>query len=317
VIACFDCHCLGFSEAVDAAKGADCVFMVMGLDQSVEQEGKDRASYSCGSTNKSAIGLPGCQHDLISAIEEVNDKIVLILLNGGPLTIVEEDQSDKICAIVEAFYPGPLGGTAVTAVLFGEVSPAGRMPVMVVESDKDVPPSVDYNMATHPGRTYRYFIKPVLYPFGYGLTYTKFEYNNLRIVPKEISPCSSVNVFVDVHNMGQMDSDEVVQLYLTTPKAPGVSVGSLYHLVGFNRTHFSTGSINEFHFTINAYLMTSVTINGKRVIVPGSNFVVHAGNGSPQKSNKSVTLLRDQFTVTGSVTDIMSCPNGVPQCLAC
>jgi len=104
---------------------------------------------------------------LISAIEEVNDKIVLILLNGGPLTIVQEDQSDKIHAIVEAFYPGPLGGTAVAKVLFGEVSPDGRMPVIVVESDKDVPPSVDYNMATT-GRTYRYFTKPVLYLFGYG-----------------------------------------------------------------------------------------------------------------------------------------------------
>ena len=308
---------IGFSDAVDAAKGADCVFMVMGLDQSVEMEGKDRASHACESMKRSAIGLPGCQHDLISAIEEVNNKIVLILLNGGPLTIVKEDRSHKVRAIVEAFYPGPLGGTAVTGVLFGEVSPAGRMPVMVVESDKDVPPSVDYNMVTSPGRTYRYFTKPVLYPFGYGLSYTKFEYANLRIVPKEISPCSSVDVLIDVHNIGAMDSDEVVQLYLTTPKAPGVSVGSQYHLSGFNRTHFPTGSVTEIHFHINAYLMTSVTPKGNRVIVPGSGYVVHIGNSSPQKSNKSVTLLEDQFTVTGSVTDVTSCPSTVPQCLAC
>ena len=139
-----------FIDAVDAAKGADGVFMVMGLDGSIDSEGKDRASHSCNLADHSAIDLPGCQHDLVSAIEEVNDNIVLILLNAGSLTIVEEDQSDKVRATVEAFYPGSLGGTAVTAVLFGEVSPAGRMPVMVVESDKDVPPSVDYNMTTDP-----------------------------------------------------------------------------------------------------------------------------------------------------------------------
>ncbi|XP_065911336.1 uncharacterized protein [Dysidea avara] len=203
---CYGVFCpttLGFSEAVDAAEDADCVFMVMGLDQFIENEGKDRGEYTCWlSANRSAIGLPGCQHDLISAIEEVNDNIVLILLNGGPLTIVEEDQSDKIRAIVEAFYPGPLGGTAVAKVLFGEVSPAGRMPVMVVESDKDVPPSVDYNMATNPGRTYRYFTKSVLYPFGYGLTYTKFEYSDLKITPKSIAACDSVVVSVKVQNTG-------------------------------------------------------------------------------------------------------------------
>ena len=149
---------------MDAAKGADCVFMVMGLDGSVEGEGHDRGSHSCGLISQSAIGLPGCQRDLISAIEEVNNKIVLILLNGGPVTIVAEDRSNKVHAIVEAFYPGPLGGTAVAKVLFGEVSPAGRMPVIVVESDKDVPPSVDYNMATNPGRTYRYFNQIGLVP---------------------------------------------------------------------------------------------------------------------------------------------------------
>jgi len=312
-------ECVGFVEARDAAKDADCVFMVMGLSQSVERESRDRVGYPCRSSSRSAIGLPGCQHDLITYIEEVNDKIVLILVNGGPLTIVEEDQSDKIRAIVEAFYPGPLGGTAVAKVLFGEVSPAGRMPVMVVKDEMDVPPSVDYNMATHPGRTYRYFTKPVLYPFGYGLTYALFDYNNLKISPKIISPCESVVVSVEVQNIGRMDSDEVVQLYLDTPTAQGVQVNSQYNLVGFNRTYFTsgTGTVIKFEFIINAYLMTSVTLNGKRVIVPGSDFVVHVGNASPQKSKKTVTLIRDQFTVTGSVTDISSCPSTVPQCLAC
>jgi len=190
------------------------------------------------------------------------------------------------------------------------------MPVMVVESDKDVPPSVDYNMATNPGRTYRYFTKSVLYPFGYGLTYTEFEYTDIMISPKSVAACESVVVSVNVKNIGKMDSDEVVQLYVTTPKAPGVGVNSLYNLVGYNRTHITVGSSVYMEFTINAYLMATVDPIGEIVIVPG-DFTVHVGNSSPQESDKEVILLKDMFTVTGNMIATSSCPGDVPQCLAC
>ena len=289
----------------------------MGLDGALEGKGHDRKAHSCESHARSAIGLPGCQSDLITSIEEVNDKIVLILLNGGPLTIPMEDQSDKVRAIVEAFYPGALGGMAVAKILFGGMSPAGRMPVTVVQSEYDLPPATDYNMASDPGRTYRYLQKPVLYPFGYGLSYVLFKYSNLMISPMIVSPCDSVMVSVEVENTGKIGSDEVVQVYLTTPKAPDMSVNPLYNLVGFNRSNIAANSNLEFKFTINAYLMTSVTSDGNRVIVPGS-FIVYVGNASPQTSSKEVTILKGQFTVTGSsVTDITNCSNGVPQCLAC
>ena len=308
---------VGFTDAKKAAEEADCVFMVMGLDGSLEGEGYDRKAHSCGSETRSAVGLPGCQSDLISFIEEVNDNIVLILLNGGPLTIPVEDQSDKVRAIVEAFYPGALGGMAVAKILFGGVSPAGRMPVTVVQSEDDLPPAVDYNMTSDPGRTYRYLYKPVLYPFGYGLSYVHFKYSNLMISPMTISPCDSIMVSVEVENTGKIESDEVVQVYLTTPKDDMSVNPPLNSLVGFNRSNIAAGSKLEFKFTINAYLMTSVTLDGNRVIVPGS-FVVYVGNASPQKSGKEVTILQGQFTVTGSsATDITKCSNSVPQCLAC
>ena len=291
--------------------------MVMGLSGHLEGEGHDRAAHPCGSNKRSSIGLPGCQSDLVSAIGEINNKIVLILLNGGPLTIPIEDQSDNIPAIVEAFYPGALGGKAVAEVLFGKASPAGRMPVTVVQSEDDLPPSVDYNMATNPGRTYRYLQKPALYPFGYGLSYTQFKYSNLMISPMTVAPCNSITVSVNVENVGKMGSDEVVQVYLTTPEAPGMSVNPQFNLIGFNRSYFAAGSMQEVKFTINAYLMTSVAPDGSRVIVPGANFVVHVGNSSPQISGKAVATLMGKFTVTGSVTDITNCPKTVPQCLAC
>ena len=290
--------------------------MVMGADQTVEKESHDRASYPCHSSDRSAIGLPGCQHDLISHIEEVNDKIVLILLNGAPLTIPREDQSDKVLAIVEAFYPGALGGRAIAKVLFGEISPAGRMPVTVVQSEDDVPSPIDYDMASDPGRTYRYLQKPALYPFGYGLSYTTFDYSNLVISPKTISPCHSIVVSVQVQNSGKMDSDEVIQVYLTSPKAPGIKVHSRYDLVGFSRSNFPAGSILKIEFTINPYLMSSVGLTGKRTIIPGS-FNVHVGNASPLKSDKEVTILKGKFTVKGKLTDVSDCPDHVPKCLAC
>jgi len=309
--------CVGFSDAKEAAEGADFVFMVMGLDPSLEGEGHDRHANPCESENRSVVGLPGCQGDLISSIEEVNDKIVLILLNGGPLSIPVEDQSDKVVAIVEAFYPGALGGIALAKMLFGEVSPAGRMPVTVVQSEDDLPPSVDYNMASNPGRTYRYLQKPSLYPFGYGLSYTNFKYSNLVISPTTVSPCNSIMVSVEVENTGKMDSDEVIQVYLTTPIASEMSVNAQYSLVGFNRSHIVAGSKIEVKFTINAYLMTSVGPNGDMVIVPGSNFIIYVGNASPQKSSKQVIILQDHFTVSGSMTNIADCSDAVPQCLAC
>ena len=308
--------CIGFTDVKNAAKDAEVVFMVMGADQSVERESRDRAGYPCHSSSRSAIGLPGCQHDLISHVEEVNDKIVLILLNGAPLTIPAEDKSDKIVAIVEAFYPGPLGGRAIAKVLFGEVSPAGRMPITVVQSEDDLPPSVDYNMATDPGRTYRYLQKPALYPFGYGLSYTLFDYNNLVISPKTVSPCSSIIVSVMVLNSGKMDSDEVVQVYLTSPKAPGIKVHSQFDLVGFNRSTIPAGTMVEVKFAINAYLMSSVGPTGRRVIVPGS-FVVYVGNASPLQSDKEVMILKGEFTVEGKLTDVSDCPHDLPKCLAC
>ena len=308
--------CVGFTDVRNAAKDAEVVFMVMGADQSVERESRDRTGYPCHSSNRSVIGLPGCQHDLISHVEEVNDKIVLILLNGAPLTIPVEDKSDKILAILEAFYPGPLGSRAIAKVLFGEISPAGRMPVTVVLSEDDIPPSVDYNMGTVPGRTYRYLQKPALYPFGYGLSYALFDYNNLVISPKTISPCGSVVVSVEVLNSGKMDGDEVIQVYLTSPKAPGIKVHSQYDLVGFNRSNFPAGAMVEVKFVINAYLMSSVGPTGRRVIVPGS-FVVYVGNASPLKSDKEVTILKGEFTVEGKLTDVSDCPHDVPKCLAC
>ena len=291
--------------------------MVMGLDSHLEGEGHDRAVHPCGSNKRSVIGLPGCQSDLVSAIGEVNDKIVLILLNGGPLTIPAEDQSDKIQAIVEAFYPGALGGRAVADVLFGKESPAGRMPVTVVLSEDDIPPSVDYNMATDPGRTYRYLQNSALYPFGYGLSYTQFKYSNLMISPMTVAPCNPVTVSVEVENVGKMNSDEVIQMYLTAPEAPSMSINPQFNLIGFNRSHITAGSVQEVKFTINAYLMTSVASDGNRVIVPGTNFAVYVGNSSPQKSDKEGTVLMGKFTVTGTLTDITNCPNTVPQCLAC
>lgn len=137
------------------------------------------------------------------------------------------------------------------------------------------------------------------------------------ISPMTVTPCNSITVSVEVENTGKMDGDEVIQVYLTTPEAPGMGVSPRYNLVGFNRSHIAAGSTQEVTFIINAYLMTSVASDGNRVIVPGSDFIIYVGNCSPQKSDKEVTILKGQFSVTGNVTNITNCSNTVPQCLAC
>ena len=136
------------------------------------------------------------------------------------------------------------------------------------------------------------------------------------ISPKSVAACDSIVVSVKVENTGKMDSDEVVQLYITTPKAPNVNVTPLYNLVGYNRTRIPAGGSVSIQFIINAYLMATVDTIGIKVIVPG-NFTVYIGNSSPQQSDKTVILLKDMFTVTGTLIATSSCPAGVPHCLAC
>ncbi len=209
-----------YGDAGEMARKSDVVIAVMGINKTIEREGKDR----------DYITLPADQQEFLQELYHVNKNIVLVLVAGSPLSILWEDKN--IPAIVNAWYPGEQGGTAVAEVLFGKYNPAGRVPVTYYNSIEDLPPFDDYDITK---RTYKYFDGDVLYPFGYGLSYTSFRYSDLKVEDKG----STVDVTFTLRNVGRYDGDEVVQVYTRLPEYEGTA--PIKELRGFKRVHLKKG----------------------------------------------------------------------------
>jgi beta-glucosidase len=212
--------------------------------------------------DRTSLDLPRAQEKLLEAVAATGKPTVLLLLNGGPVTT--QWASAHAGAIVEAWYPGEEGGTAIADVLFGDYNPGGRLPVTVYKSVDQLPPFSDYKMA---GRTYRYFSGEPLYPFGYGLSFTHFQYRNLKTGAAQIGTSKSLRVSVEVKNSGAESGDEVVQLYLTHLNAP-VPV-PIRSLSGFNRVHLTQGESKVISFNLMPRQLSAIDNSGKRVVLPG------------------------------------------------
>ena len=197
------------AEAVRAAEQADAVVMFLGLTARLEGEEMSVQVEGFRGGDRTSIDLPAAQQRLLERVVAVGKPTVLVLLNGSALAI--NWAHANVPAIVEAWYPGQAGGTAIADVLFGDYNPAGRLPVTFYKSVSDLPPFEEYAMAN---RTYRFFKGEPLYPFGHGLSYTTFTYANLRVRADSVSAGDSIVVQVDVTNSGQRAGDEVVQLYV-------------------------------------------------------------------------------------------------------
>ena len=259
-------------RAIEAARQADLVVFVGGLSPRIEgEEMKIRAEGFSGG-DRTLIDLPSPQRQLLERVQTTGKPLVLVLLNGSALAINWADQ--HVPAIIEAWYPGQSGGSAVAAVLAGDYNPAGRLPVTFYQSIDQLPPFSDYSMTN---RTYRYFKGEPLYPFGYGLSYTRFTYGNPHVSAASISPDADLKVSVDVTNSGERDGDEVVQLYLTHPGVPGAPIRSLQ---GFQRIHLARGKTRTVEFTLRGRALSVVDRGGKRRIVPGS-VEAWVGGGQP------------------------------------
>ena len=210
-----------YTEDIEAAKSSDYVIAVMGINKTIEKEGKDRES----------LALPEDQVNYLKQIYAVNKNVIVVLVAGSSLAINWIDEN--IPAIVDAWYPGESGGTAIADVLFGDYNPAGRLPITFYKSISDLPSMDDYEV--YNGRTYMYFEGEALYPFGYGLSYTSFDYSNIKIKKAK----ESIKVSMKVLNTGNYNGDEVVQLYVKDLKS---SVKRpIKELVGFKRVNLSKG----------------------------------------------------------------------------
>ena len=314
VSGCFNVNCEStskFQDAVDIARSADVVIMVMGLGPSIEHESHDRRASSCSGKPIDVLQLPGCQNELILQVAAQNSKVILVLVNGGPVSLPQEVlNNDNVAAIVDAFYPGALGGTAIADVLFGNYNPGGRMPVTTFLSSDEVPPSVDYNMTTPPGRTYRYYTGTPQFCFGYGLSYTSFEYSKLAVDSTTVNPCDSVKVTVAVQNTGKVAGDEVIQVYLAPPKRSDKPFFPNMQLVGFNRVNIKPGDSYMATFELNPYLLSLVDEDGEHYIFPG-DYTLLSGN------QPGDDMLKATFTISGTAPVKTSTCSSSPQCLAC
>lgn len=313
---CADVKCntsVEFTKALDIVITADYVVMVMGLDSTIESESHDRPKTACNGRPQDILSLPGCQEELIEKVVQLNPRVIVVLINGGPVSLPRDVLYGKaVAGIIEAFYPGPLGGQAVADVLFGTYNPGGRMPVTVFESSADVSPSIDYNMSTYPGRTYRYFQGEPLIPFGFGLSYTEFEYSQLVISPNgAVKPCDSIKVSVAVKNTGDREGDEVIQVYVQPPVMSDMPFIPKIQLVAFERALIKPSVIHMSGFDLNPYLLSLVLDDGEHYIIPGTYSLLVGGASDDDKG------LDGHFTISGSERVKVSTCSGSPQCLAC
>jgi len=254
------------------AKAADVTVVVLGLSSLLEgEEGDAIASASTG--DRTAIELPPHQAEFLKTLRAAGKPIILVLTGGGAIAIPEEHE--WLDAIVFAWYPGEEGGHAVADVLFGEVNPAGRLPVSFPRATAQLPPFEDYAMDN---RTYRYMRDEPLYPFGFGLSYTTFAYSNPQLGRARMSAGDTTRITVTVTNTGARAGDEVVQLYITDCEA-SVRVPQCA-LKAFTRVTLQPGAAREVAFEITPAMLALVDNEGAARVEPGT-FVISVGGTSP------------------------------------
>jgi len=259
-------------EAVALAKAADVVVAVVGISSQLEGEEMKVNVPGFEGGDRTKIDLPKEEEDLLEALSATGKPLVVVLMNGSALAV--NWANDHANAIFDAWYSGEEGGAAIAQTLAGASNPAGRLPVTFYTGVDQLPPFSDYAMKN---RTYRYFGGKPLYPFGYGLSYSKFEYSNLKLSSNDLTAGDSLTADVDVKNTSGPDGDEVVQLYITFPKAPGAPVRALR---GFTRVHILAGETQHVQLTLNPRDLTFVNEAGDRGVYAGA-YSISVGGGQP------------------------------------
>jgi beta-glucosidase len=274
------------AEAVEAGKQSDVTIAFVGLSPSLEGEEMPVKLAGFSGGDRTSIDLPAAQEDLLKALAATGKPLVVVLQNGSALAVNWAQQNAN--AILEAWYPGEEGGTAIAGTLAGDNNPAGRLPLTFYSSLGQVPPFEEYSMR---GRTYRYLADRPLYGFGFGLSYTSFEYSDLK-TPVSVKAGDPVTIEGNVKNTGVTAGDEVVELYLTQPKSYETP---LRVLAGFKRIHLGAGESAHVSMTIDRRSLGQVDAKGNRVIVPGEYTVSLAG-AQPQEAPSIQT---GKFNVLG------------------
>ncbi|MGC1452488.1 MAG: glycoside hydrolase family 3 C-terminal domain-containing protein [Candidatus Sulfotelmatobacter sp.] len=259
-------------EAESEARQADVVVAVVGITSKLEGEEMKVDVPGFRGGDRTSLNLPAEEEALLGALKGAGKPLVVVLMNGSALAV--NWANDHANAILEAWYSGEEGGTAIAQTLAGANNPGGRLPVTFYKGVEQLPEFEDYTMKN---RTYRYFKGEPLYPFGYGLTYSKFEYGNLKLSSPELEAGNPLAVEVDVKNASQRAGDEVVELYVNFPKLPGAPLRALR---GFTRVHVEAGESRHVKITLQPRDLSYVNEAGDRMVGAG-DYIISTGGGQP------------------------------------
>jgi beta-glucosidase len=260
------------AEALAAARQSDLVIAFVGLNAWLEGEEMPVQVPGFAGGDRTDIALPAAQRALLSALEATGKPVVIMLQSGSAVPLGTEGK--KARGILQAWYGGEQGGRAIADVLRGAYNPGGRLPITVYRGIEQLPAFADYSMK---GRTYRYFSGAPEYPFGYGLSYSKFGYSALRLSSSQLSAGKPQQVSVRVRNQGSVAGDEVVQLYVSTP---GRAATPLRSLKGFERVPLRPGEERTIQFQLEPRDLAFADANGVMRIAPGE-YSIWVGGGQP------------------------------------
>jgi len=266
----------GFNQAVEASQKSDVVIMCMGNTNQTEGEDRDRCN----------LNLPGVQEDLILEISKTKKPVIVVLINGSAITMM--NWINKVQAVIEAWYPGEEGGNAIADILFGNTNPSGKLPITFPKTTGQVPLYYNYKPS---GRQYNYVdLKDkaqYLFPFGFGLSYTKFKYSNLIISPKKVPVNGEVTISVNVKNKGQIKGDEIVQLYIHDEYSS--LARPVQELKRFKKITLKPGEMQKIQFTLGEKDLGFLNRHMEFVVEPGAFCVMIGSN--------SVETLKGRFIV--------------------
>jgi beta-glucosidase len=276
------------AQAVEAAKQADIVIAFVGLSPNLEGEEMPVKVEGFDGGDRTDMKLPAVQQQMLEAVAATGKPLVVVMLNGSALAV--NWAQEHAAAVLEAWYPGEAGGTAIAETLLGTNNPAGRLPVTFYKSIDQLPAFDDYSMKA---RTYRYSKQTPLYAFGDGISYTHFGYSDAALSAGKITAGEPLSVNVKLSNAGRRAGDEVVEVYLTPPVS---ELAPIRKLVAFTRVHLAAGQSQPVALSIDPRQLSEVNATGARAIVPGY-YVLHVGGHQPAANDPGLP-----FEITGTKT---------------
>jgi beta-glucosidase len=274
-------------EAVDRAKQADVVVAFVGLSPQLEGEEMPIKIAGFSGGDRTSLDLPAPQQKLLEAVAATGKPLVVVLQSGSAVAL--NWANEHAAAVLEAWYPGVEGGTAIARTFAGQNNPAGRLPVTFYAGLDGLPAFTDYSMKD---RSYRYFTGKPLWGFGYGLSYAKFKYGPVKLSADTLKAGDPLTAVVTVTNAGSEAGDEVVEAYLKTPQPDG----PVHSLVGFERVHIAAGVTTAVKLKIDPRSLSSVDEQGNRAILPGK-YTLAIGGAQPEETDAKSEA---GFTVTGT-----------------